>query len=82
MYLLEMVQFGIIGLASLLWILVAQIRIALRSNDSFRNHFGVAFPLMFAVIMFSDCYLLGHFTTMLFIFLSSLLYSEAGTTRQ
>jgi O-antigen ligase len=78
MYLLEMVQFGVAGLASLLWILYAQIRIAVRSGDSFQNRFGVALPLMFAIIMFSDCYLLGHYTTMLFIYFSSILYRESS----
>jgi len=31
-------------------------------------------PLLFLVIMWSDAYLLGHYTTTLFIFMSSFLY--------
>jgi len=76
MYLLETVQFGMFGLASLLWILVTQIRIALSSGMPFQKHFGIALPVLFAVIMFSDSYLLGHYTTMLFVFFSSILYQD------
>ena len=76
MYVLEMVQFGMIGLAALLWILFAQIRIALRSKIPLQQHFGLALPLLFAVIMLSDSYLLGHYTTMLFVYLSALLYRD------
>jgi O-antigen ligase len=76
MYVLEMVQFGMIGLASLLWILVAQIRIALSSDMPIQKRFGLALPILFAVIMLSDSYLLGHFTTMLFVFFSSILYQD------
>jgi len=71
-----MVQFGVIGLAALLWILFAQIRIALRSKIPLQQHFGLALPLLFAVIMLSDSYLLGHYTTMLFVYLSALLYRD------
>jgi O-antigen ligase len=74
MYLLEMAQFGVIGLASLLFILFTQIRMAVTSQLPLLNRFGIALPLLFAVMMLSDSYLLGHFTTMLFIFFSSILY--------
>ncbi len=76
MYMLELVQFGVIGLASLLSILYAQIRIALRSNLPLQKHVGLTLPLIFAVIMLSDSYLLGHFTTMLFIYFSAILYQD------
>ena len=76
MYLLELVQFGIVGLASLLSILYAQIRISRQSSIPLQKHFGLALPIFFAVIMLSDSYLLGHYTTMLFIFFSAILYQD------
>ena len=76
MYLLELVQFGVIGLASLLSILYVQIRISRQSSRPLQKHFGLALPILFAVIMLSDSYLLGHYTTMLFIFFSAILYQD------
>ncbi len=76
MYVLELVQFGVIGLTSLLSILYAQIRISQQSNIPLQKHFGLALPILFAVIMLSDSYLLGHYTTMLFIFFSAILYQK------
>jgi len=76
MYVLELVQFGMIGLTSILSILYAQIRISQQSNIPLQKHFGLALPILFAVIMLSDSYLLGHYTTMLFIFFSAILYQD------
>ncbi|NTU69047.1 MAG: O-antigen ligase family protein [Chlorobiaceae bacterium] len=76
MYLLELAQFGIIGLASILWILYSQIRLATSSSEPLPKYFGLALPVLFAVIMFSDSYLLGHFTTVLFIYFSAILYHD------
>jgi O-antigen ligase len=74
MYLLELVQLGMLGLIGLLSIFYYQIKIALSSTTLFNKNFGIALPLMFLVIMWSDSYLLGHFTTTLFVFMSSFLY--------
>jgi len=74
MYLLEMAQFGILGLLSLLSILLMQILFALKSKDSLIQNLGMTLPLIFFVIMFSDVYLLGHYTTMLFMYFSAILY--------
>jgi O-antigen ligase len=74
MYLLVFAQLGILGLISLLSIFYYQIKIALSSTTQFSRNFGIALPLMFLVIMWSDAYLLGHFTTTLFVFMSSFLY--------
>jgi O-antigen ligase len=76
MYILELVQFGVIGLAALLSILYAQIRISLHSSIPLQKYFGLALPILFAIIMLSDSYLLGHFTTMLFVFFSAILYQD------
>lgn len=76
MYVLELVQFGILGLFSLLSILGAQFYQARKSEIHLIKSMGVALPLLFAVIMLSDSYLRGHFTTMLFVFFSSFLYKD------
>jgi O-antigen ligase len=76
MYTLEAVQFGLLGILSLVSILFAQWHTASRSGDPFQRRFGVALPIIFAVIMLSDTYLRGFFTTMLFVYLSTFTYRE------
>lgn len=80
MYLLEMVQFGLLGLLSLLAIFYFQIRFALHAKDDMCGKIGMALPLLFMVIMLSDSYLLGHYTTMLFVFFSAFLYRPLNET--
>jgi O-antigen ligase len=75
MYALETVQFGVLGLLSLLSILYAQIRQARKTDNQFQKNLGMAIPLLYAVIMLSDSYLRGHFTTMLFVYFSSIAYN-------
>lgn len=74
MYLLEMAILGIFGLISLLYILYTQLVFAWKETNHFKSRAGLTLPLLFFVLMFSDAYLLGHFTTMLFIYFSSFLY--------
>jgi len=74
MYVLEMVQFGLLGLISLLAIFYFQLRFSLQLKEDLRKKAGVALTLLFMLIMLSDSYLLGHFTTMLFVFFSAILY--------
>ena len=74
MYLLVLAQLGLIGLLSLGWIFYLQLRISLMSKDQLTNHVGFAMPILFLVIMWSDSYLLGHYTSNLFILFSSFLY--------
>ena len=76
MYLYVQAQLGIIGLVSLLWIFFTQVKIALASNNLFNHNVGVALPVLFLLIMLSDNYLLGHFTSNLFILFSSFIYSN------
>jgi len=80
MYLFEMVQFGIFGLISLLSILYFQLRFAWKETNILRSKVGIALPILFSVIMLSDSYLLGHFTTMLFVFFSAFLYRPFNET--
>jgi len=77
MYLLILVQSGLIGLSSLFYIFYTQIKFAFKNTSSrFYRDVGIALPLLFIVINFSDSYLLGHYTTLLFVFFSAFLYKD------
>ena len=76
MYVLEMVQFGVLGLASLLYIFYVQIRHALGTQHVALRQVGVAVPLLFLVINFGESYLSVHATSLLFAAFSSFLYKD------
>tara|TARA_B110000008_G_scaffold143082_1_gene144829 strand:- start:341 stop:1540 length:1200 start_codon:yes stop_codon:yes gene_type:complete len=79
MYILILTQLGLIGLISFLSIFYFQFKASYHSKDILSKNVGFAMPIMFLVIMFSDSYLLGHFTTLIFIFFSSFLYKDFDT---
>ena len=66
MYIMEMVQFGILGLASLLYIFYVQIRHALGTQRVILRQVGLALPLLFLVVNFGESYLSVHATSLLF----------------
>lgn len=74
MYLLVLTQTGIFGLISLLYIFYIQIKTAFKNNEF--KHLRMALPILFLVIMLSDTYLLGHYTTLFFVYFSSFLYKD------
>mgnify|MGYP000215080903 CR=1 FL=1 len=76
MYSLVLVQTGILGLVSLLSIFYYQIKLSFYSSSRFIRDVGIALPLLFLLIMLSDSYLLGHYTTLMFVFFSSFLYKD------
>ncbi len=76
MYLLVGTQLGLVGLLIFLSIFRNQIKQALKSDDPVRQAVGIGMPLLFMVIMLSDTYLLGHYTTLLFVFFSAILYKN------
>ena len=76
MYTLIGMQLGLIGLVSMLSIFYYQIKLSFSSSNKFIRDLGVTLPLVFLVIMLSDSYLLGHFTTLVFVFFSSFLYKD------
>jgi O-antigen ligase len=76
MYTLILVQLGIIGLLSMLLILYLQIKISLTNENKYLRDIGITLPLIFMVVMLSDSYLLGHFTSLVFIFFSAFLYKD------
>ena len=76
MYTLVLVQLGFVGLISMLSIFYYQIKLSRQSSNPFIRDVGITLPLLFLVIMFSDSYLLGHYTTLLYVFFSSFLYKN------
>jgi O-antigen ligase len=76
MYLLVISQTGVVGLISLLSIFYYQINLSFRSSNKLIRDLGISLPIMFLVLMFGDSYLLGHYTTLMFVFFSSFLYKD------
>jgi O-antigen ligase len=76
MYILVAVQLGLFGLLGMLLIFYQQIKFSLSAKIKINRDLGIVLPLLFLVIMFSDSYLLGHYTTILFVFFSSFLYKD------
>ena len=76
MYVLVAMELGALGVISMLSIFYYQIKLSFNSSTKFIRDFGITLPLLFLVIMWSDSYLLGHYTTLIFIFFSSFLYKD------
>ena len=76
MYILIFSQLGVIGLISMLSIFYFQIKLSINSSNRFIRDVGTTLPLLFLVIMWSDSYLLGHYTTLMFVLFSSFLYKD------
>jgi O-antigen ligase len=74
MYTLVLVQLGFLGLFSMLSIMYYQIKLSFLETNKFYKDVGITLPILFLVIMFSDSYLLGHYTTLMYVFFSSFLY--------
>ena len=51
-------------------------QLTLKSSRKIIRDTGQLLPCLFLVLMFSDSYLLGHYTTLIFIFFSSFLYKD------
>ena len=76
MYTLVLMQLGLVGLFSMLSIFYFQIKLSFNSPNKFIRDLGITLPLLFLVIMLSDSYLLGHFTSLLYVFFSSFLHKD------
>ena len=76
MYTLILMQLGLVGIYSMLSVFYYQIKLSFNSSKKFIRDVGVTLPLMFLVMMLSDSYLLGHYTTLMYIFFSSFLYKD------
>ena len=77
MYSLITVQLGIFGLLSLFSIFYYQIKLSLIQTDGFIRDVGFTLPILFIILSISDSYLLGHYTSLLFVFFGSFLYKES-----
>jgi len=76
MYILILMQLGFIGLISMMGLFYYQIKLSLRAPNKFIKDVGITLPILFLIIMLSDSYLLGHYTTLLYVFFSSFLYKD------
>ena len=77
MYMLVLVQSGLIGLFSLFYFFYTQINFAVKNTSSrFYKDVGLTLPILFIVINLSDSYLLGHYTTLMYVFFSAFLYKD------
>ena len=76
MYILVAMELGALGIISMLSIFYYQIKLSFNSSSRFIRDVGITLPLLFLVIMWSDSYLLGHYTTLMFVFFSSFLYKD------
>lgn len=75
MYIMLMVQFGLLGLASLFWLFYTQIRFALHNSNDFMRRFGIALPVLFMVASLGESYLSVHATSLLFCVFSAVIYN-------
>ena len=76
MFTLIAVELGALGIISMLSIFYYQIKLSFNSSNRFIRDVGITLPLLFLVIMWSDSYLLGHYTTLMYVFFSSFLYKD------
>jgi O-antigen ligase len=76
MYVLIQMQLGVLGLISFFSIFYYQVKLSRSSKNIFIRDVGFALPLLFLLIMLSDSYLLGHYTSLMYIFFSSFLYKD------
>ena len=76
MYILILVQLGLVGLISLFSLFYYQIKFSLTASTQFSRDAGLALPVLFLVVMWSESYLLLHETTVLFVFFSAFLYKD------
>ena len=75
MYLALMGRFGVLGLAALAWLFLAQLRVArAAAQGSAARQVGMALPILFLVLCLAESYLALHATALLFCAFSGILY--------
>jgi O-antigen ligase len=75
MYLFAWVNSGIFALLALLAIFIFQIRAAFVIDDKYKP-IRVALPILYLIIMFSESYLSIHYTKILFLIFSAMLFID------
>ena len=81
MYILVITQLGLLGFASFISIFYYQIKESFHGSERYIRDIGVTLPVLYLIIMLSDSYLLGHYTTLMYVFFSSFLYRNFGKTK-
>jgi len=76
MYVMWLVQFGVIGFLMLMLLFYMQIKVALLHNNQVMRRFGVALPLLFILANIGESYLSLHATSLLFAVFSAIIYSN------
>ncbi len=76
MYTIIITQLGIIGLVSMLSLFYYQFKHCISIKNKSLGMVGIAFSILFLVIMFSDSYLIWHYTKKMFVFFSAFLYKN------
>lgn len=74
-YVQEMVQFGLLGLAVLGYIFYSMWIMYRRSSSPYRP-IMLAFPVFYGVIFLSDGYIMDHYLTFLFLLFGAMLYAN------
>lgn len=78
MYILSLVQQGILGFTALIMLFATQIYLFAISKEAHYRALMLVLPVLFLVICISDSYLFGVRTQALFVLMSSLLFSNAN----
>lgn len=81
MYLVILVQFGLLGGAVFLSMFGCMLWQGWRSSDKLRA-FRVAFPLFWLTVMWVNWYLYSHHTFYAFLFLASVLYAPLSSRQE
>jgi O-antigen ligase len=79
MYLLFMIQFGLVGLFIFLWLFVYQIYYAFKIKDQYQV-LRIAIPLLFVSVNMFYWYLYAFHTLLLYVVLTTILYTKDNET--
>jgi len=76
MYILVLVQFGIIGMLSLLYIFYTQIKFSIANNDAVVRRIGTGLPILFIIANFAESYLSVHATSLFYSVITAVIYTD------
>jgi O-antigen ligase len=74
MYVMVLVQFGIIGFVSLLYIFYTQIKFSITNKDALLEKLGFTLPVLFIVANLAESYLSVHTTSLFYSIFSAIIY--------
>ena len=76
MYILVITQLGILGLLFFLYIFYTMYKLSMQNKETLYRDLGVSLLSLYLVINLSDSYLLGHFTTFMFVYFAAFIFSH------